>query len=123
MDDNLSVAVKEAFVRLHSEGLVYRDNRLVNWCCKLRTAVSDIEVREAGGGSCPLWAQGYCVDDSVDTRRLLTLVRWPLSFCVTNAQLLAALRAVSDALSPPPPPSLLLLVPSPLPPRFPSLPG
>ncbi|PRW56769.1 valine--tRNA ligase isoform A [Chlorella sorokiniana] len=44
MDDNLSAAVKEAFVRLHAEGLIYRDNRLVNWCCKLRTAVSDIEV-------------------------------------------------------------------------------
>ncbi|KAL4444290.1 hypothetical protein ABPG75_012027 [Micractinium tetrahymenae] len=44
MDDNLSAAVKEAFVRLHEQGLIYRDNRLVNWCCKLRTAVSDIEV-------------------------------------------------------------------------------
>ena len=44
MDENLSAAVKEAFVRLHGEGLIYRDNRLVNWCCKLRTAVSDIEV-------------------------------------------------------------------------------
>ena len=44
MDDNLSAAVKEAFVRLHTGGLIYRDNRLVNWCCKLKTAVSDIEV-------------------------------------------------------------------------------
>jgi valyl-tRNA synthetase len=44
MDDMLSKAVKEAFVRMHSEGLVYRDNRLVNWCCKLKTAISDIEV-------------------------------------------------------------------------------
>ena len=44
MDENLSAAVKEAFVRLHAEGLIYRDNRLVNWCCKLKTAVSDIEV-------------------------------------------------------------------------------
>ncbi len=44
MDENLSAAVKEAFVRLHAEGLIYRDNRLVNWCCRLKTAVSDIEV-------------------------------------------------------------------------------
>jgi len=44
MDDKRSAAVKEAFVRLHKEGLIYRDNRLVNWCCKLKTAVSDIEV-------------------------------------------------------------------------------
>ncbi len=45
MDANLSAAVREAFVRLHSEGLIYRENRLVNWCCRLRTAVSDIEAR------------------------------------------------------------------------------
>jgi len=44
MDDKLSVAVVEAFVRLHDSGLIYRANRLVNWCCKLRTAISDIEV-------------------------------------------------------------------------------
>ena len=44
MDDMLSKAVKEAFVRMHAEGLVYRDNRLVNWCCRLKTAISDIEV-------------------------------------------------------------------------------
>ena len=31
-------------VRVVQEGLIYRDNRLVNWCCKLKTAVSDIEV-------------------------------------------------------------------------------
>lgn len=49
MDDNLSRAVKEAFVRLHAEGLIYRDNRLVNWCCRLKTAVSDIEVGAASG--------------------------------------------------------------------------
>ncbi|KAL3156713.1 hypothetical protein ABBQ38_000987 [Trebouxia sp. C0009 RCD-2024] len=44
MDDNLVAAVQEAFVRLHQEGLIYRENRLVNWCCTLHTAVSDIEV-------------------------------------------------------------------------------
>lgn len=45
MDDDLCAAVREAFVRLHGDGLIYRDNRLVNWCCTLHTAVSDIEVR------------------------------------------------------------------------------
>ena len=44
MDDNLVTAVQEAFMRLHKDGLVYRDNRLVNWDCTLHTAVSDIEV-------------------------------------------------------------------------------
>lgn len=44
MDEKLSKAVKEAFVRMHDEGLIYRDNRLVNWSCQLKTAISDIEV-------------------------------------------------------------------------------
>jgi valyl-tRNA synthetase len=44
MDDQLSKAVTEAFVRLHKKKLIYRDTRLVNWCCALKTAISDIEV-------------------------------------------------------------------------------
>ncbi|KAL8036187.1 hypothetical protein ABFS82_12G140100 [Erythranthe guttata] len=44
MDEKRSKAVTEAFVRLHKEGLIYRDIRLVNWDCVLRTAISDIEV-------------------------------------------------------------------------------
>eukprot|EP00850_Spirogloea_muscicola_P012942 SM000085S23292 [mRNA] locus=s85:476130:482338:- [translate_table: standard] len=44
MDAKLSKAVTAAFVQLHDRGHVYRDNRLVNWDCVLRTAVSDIEV-------------------------------------------------------------------------------
>ncbi|XP_046576234.1 valine--tRNA ligase-like [Haliotis rubra] len=44
MDNKLSDAVVEAFVRLHEEGLIYRRNRLVNWSCALRSAISDIEV-------------------------------------------------------------------------------
>lgn len=52
MDDNLSAAVLEAFVRMHEQGIIYRDNRLVNWCCKLKTAVSDIEVRREETWTC-----------------------------------------------------------------------
>ncbi|KAM3408927.1 hypothetical protein ACQJBY_001768 [Aegilops geniculata] len=44
MDEQRSEAVTEAFVRLYKEGLIYRDIRLVNWDCTLRTAISDIEV-------------------------------------------------------------------------------
>ncbi|XP_034710261.1 valine--tRNA ligase, mitochondrial 1 isoform X2 [Vitis riparia] len=44
MDEKRSLAVTEAFVRLYKEGLIYRDLRLVNWDCILRTAISDIEV-------------------------------------------------------------------------------
>lgn len=44
MDENLSAAVTETFVRLHEEGIIYRANRLVNWCVKLNTALSNLEV-------------------------------------------------------------------------------
>ena len=44
MDGNLSAAVTETFVRLHDEGIIYRANRLVNWCTKLNTAISNLEV-------------------------------------------------------------------------------
>ena len=44
MDDGLSAAVREVFVRLHEEGLIYRGQRLVNWDPVLHTAVSDLEV-------------------------------------------------------------------------------
>jgi valyl-tRNA synthetase len=44
MDDGLSAAVREVFVTLYREGLIYRDRRLVNWDPKLQTAISDLEV-------------------------------------------------------------------------------
>ena len=44
MDDGLSNAVKEVFVRLFDEGLIYRGKRLVNWDPKFQTALSDLEV-------------------------------------------------------------------------------
>jgi len=44
MDEKLSNAVTEAFVRLFNDNLIYRDTRLVNWCCALKSAISDEEV-------------------------------------------------------------------------------
>jgi valyl-tRNA synthetase len=52
MDDRLSVAVKEAFVRLWEQGLIYRGAYIVNWDPQIQTAVSDLEVEsEERGGS------------------------------------------------------------------------
>lgn len=61
LDEGLSRAVRTAFVRLHRGGLVYRDKRLVNWDCRLLTAVSDLEVaqREVRGS---LWRIRYPVE-------------------------------------------------------------
>lgn len=67
MDDGLSNAVKEVFVRLHDEGLIYRGKRLVNWDPKLHTALSDLEVEnhEKAGS---LWHFRYFfADDSLKT--------------------------------------------------------
>uniref|UniRef100_A0A3B5AMM4 Valine--tRNA ligase n=1 Tax=Stegastes partitus TaxID=144197 RepID=A0A3B5AMM4_9TELE len=44
MDNKLSYAVQEAFIRMHDEGVIYRSKRLVNWSCTLNSAISDIEV-------------------------------------------------------------------------------
>ncbi len=44
MDEGLSRAVREVFVRLHEDGLIYRGERLINWCPRCHTALSDIEV-------------------------------------------------------------------------------
>src|SRR5262249_10490484 len=44
LDEKLSHAVRETFIRLYEEGLIYRGTRLVNWDPKLLTAISDLEV-------------------------------------------------------------------------------
>jgi len=63
MDPGLSDAVKEVFVRLYDEGLIYRGKRLVNWDPTLHTAVSDLEVvSEEEDGF--LWHIRYPVADS-----------------------------------------------------------
>jgi len=62
MDEGLSEAVKDVFVRLHDEGLIYRGKRLVNWDPVLHTAVSDLEViSEEENGH--LWHMRYPLAD------------------------------------------------------------
>ena len=66
MDEGLSEAVKEAFVRLYEDGLIYRGKRLVNWDPKLHTAISDLEVEnhdETGS----LWHLRYPLADGATT--------------------------------------------------------
>ena len=66
MDEGLSEAVKEAFVRLHEDGLIYRGKRLVNWDTKFHTAISDLEVEnhdEKGS----LWNLRYPLADGKKT--------------------------------------------------------
>jgi valyl-tRNA synthetase len=46
MDEDLSRAVREVFVRLYDEGMIYRGNRIVNWCPQDQTVLSDLEVEK-----------------------------------------------------------------------------
>ena len=74
MDESLSVAVREAFVRLYEQGLIYRGAYIVNWCPRCQTAISDLEVvHEEQKGH--LWEIRYPVldADGKDTGEFLTV--------------------------------------------------
>ena len=60
LDEGLSRAVREVFVRLYEEGLIYRGERIINWCPRCMSALSDLEVNH------------------IDTPGKLTYVRYPL---------------------------------------------
>ena len=64
MDAGLSAAVREVFVTLYRQGLIYRDRRLVNWDPKFQSAISDLEVesREVRGN---LWHLRYPIENEV----------------------------------------------------------
>ena len=60
LDEGLSRAVREVFVRLYEEGLIYRGERIINWCPRCMSALSDLEVNH------------------IETAGTLTYVRYPL---------------------------------------------
>src|SRR5260221_4965847 len=60
LDDGPSRAVREVFVRLYEEGLIYRGERIINWCPRCMSSISDLEVNH------------------IDTPGTLTYVRYPL---------------------------------------------
>ena len=68
MDSDLSDVVKEVFVRLHEDGLIYRGKRLVNWDPKLHTALSDLEV-ESHEEQGSLWHFRYYFADKNTTTK------------------------------------------------------
>jgi len=74
MDERLSVAVREAFVRLYAQGLIYRGAYIVNWCPRCQTAISDLEVvhQEQKGH---LWEIKYPVlgDGGKETGEFITV--------------------------------------------------
>jgi valyl-tRNA synthetase len=69
MDDNLSHAVREVFVRLYEEGLIYRGKYIVNWCPRCETAISDLEVKHEDVAG-KLWEIRYPV---IGTNEFITV--------------------------------------------------
>ncbi|MEP4380543.1 MAG: valine--tRNA ligase [Alphaproteobacteria bacterium] len=65
MDEGLSKAVLKVFVELHSQGLIFKDKRLVNWDPKLHTAISDLEVVQKEVDS-HLWYFRYPIEGEPD---------------------------------------------------------
>ncbi len=63
MDEGLSKAVREVFVRLYEQGLIYRDTRLINWDPVGQTALSELEVDHEEGFQGQLWSFAYPLAD------------------------------------------------------------
>ena len=61
MDDGLSAAVRKVFVDLYNEGLIYKDQRLVNWDPHFQTAISDLEVQQQEVNG-KLWYFNYPIE-------------------------------------------------------------
>ena len=71
MDEGCSAAVKEVFVRLYEQGLIYRGNRMVNWCPTCKTSISDAEVEyEEKDGH--FWHLLYTVKETGEKLELAT---------------------------------------------------
>ena len=74
MDEGLSLAVREAFVRLWEAGLLYRAERLINWCPRCKTALADIEVvHEESDGH--IWSIRYPLADDPSKALIVATTR------------------------------------------------
>src|SRR5688572_2057022 len=72
MEDDLSRAVREVFVRLYEEGWIYRGTRIVNWCPRDKTVLSDLEVKEEKAKDGKLYYLKYPTSDGSATITVAT---------------------------------------------------
>ncbi|WDT82228.1 MAG: valine--tRNA ligase [Candidatus Manganitrophus sp.] len=75
MDPGLSAAVPEVFVRLHREGLIYRAERLINWCPRCQTALSDLEVEQEEARLASSYRIAYPLADHPDQQITVATTR------------------------------------------------
>ncbi len=71
LDEGLSNAVEEVFVRLYNKDLIYRGDRIINWCPSCQTAISDAEVEHEDSDSF-IWHVNYPIKDSDETITIAT---------------------------------------------------
>ncbi len=71
LDENLSKAVEEVFIRLYEKGLIYRGDRIINWCPSCRTAISDAEVEHEDSKG-HIWHINYPIKDSKESITIAT---------------------------------------------------
>ena len=72
MEESLSKAVREVFVRLYDEGWIYRGTRIVNWCPRDKTVLSDLEVKEEKAKDGKLYYLRYPINGSEETVTVAT---------------------------------------------------
>jgi valyl-tRNA synthetase len=72
LDEGLSAAVREVFVRLHHEGLIHRAERLINWCWRCGTALSDIEVEHEDTAGTMYYIRYPIADDQTQSLTVAT---------------------------------------------------
>ena len=72
MEEGLSTAVREVFVRLYEEGWIYRGTRIVNWCPRDKTVLSDLEVKEEKAKDGKLYYLIYPIKDTGETLTVAT---------------------------------------------------
>ena len=75
MDPDMNHAVREAFVRLFEDGLMYRATRLINWCPECQTALSDLEVENEEGAQGELFQFAYKVEGLGDEEIVVATTR------------------------------------------------
>ena len=76
MDEGCNKAVKSLFVKLYNKGLIYKGSRIINWCPKCKTTLSDVEVEYEDQAS-HLWNIRYDLEDGSGSLTVATTRAWP----------------------------------------------
>ncbi|UZJ54975.1 hypothetical protein CBS101457_004295 [Exobasidium rhododendri] len=98
MDEMRSKAVTEAFCRLYEDGVIYRANRLVNWCCKLTTTLSSLEVDQKQlNGRTLMSVPGYDPKERIEFGVIISFA-YPIVDSTSNERIIVATTRIETML-------------------------